>query len=377
MTNRIKEPIALNDSCYSLLALNESSCMGRQALTGGKDFTCVKYIENGSKILTGCSDGLIRIYESGTLQLTKVLGTANDTDNQSTIPVTDITSVPPRDEAYLNYFMATYANGYVKLWNAQTGDVATTLDEQRQTLGISFSPILPNFVTVGDDSVIYLYDEKTMSVSQTLKSSETMGKVDGHTSRVFCAEFHPKSANDLVTGGWDNTVQFWDVRKPNSTRFITGPHICGRGIHFKPVTGRELITASYSKETPLQKWDYSTGKLLFNYEADLFKSMLYCGMWIDSDHVGTGGADPSLFRIINSTSNNTIGYFRTQQTGIYSMDCKEHKEIAENHSESILPAASTVQSSPQPKHKIKGITIVRNVICAGRYIIELDATLNV
>lgn len=64
--------------------------------------------------------------------------------------------------------------------------------------------------------------------------------MDGHSSRIFAVSFHPKNPNDFVTGGWDNTVQFWDMRKLNSVRYIPGPHICGHGLTFKPGNGKEV-----------------------------------------------------------------------------------------------------------------------------------------
>jgi COMPASS component SWD3 len=49
----------------------------------------------------------------------------------------------------------------------------------------------------------------------------------GHSNRVFSIKFNPDDENILLSGGWDNTVQIWDIRAGASVRSIFGPHICG------------------------------------------------------------------------------------------------------------------------------------------------------
>lgn len=64
--------------------------------------------------------------------------------------------------------------------------------------------------------------------------SNTPGVLDGHTSRVFAACFNPRSNHELITGGWDNVIQFWDARQPFAIRHIAGIHICGDGLDIHP-----------------------------------------------------------------------------------------------------------------------------------------------
>lgn len=34
----------------------------------------------------------------------------------------------------------------------------------------------------------------------------------------------------VVSGGWDNTVQIWDIRVGGAVRMFYGPHICGEAV---------------------------------------------------------------------------------------------------------------------------------------------------
>lgn len=72
-----------------------------------------------------------------------------------------------------------------------------------------------------------------------LHSSESLEAMDGHKSRVFSACFNPRSAHELISGGWDNTIQFWDTRQPYALRRISGVHMCGDGLDISR-NGREV-----------------------------------------------------------------------------------------------------------------------------------------
>jgi len=73
--------------------------------------------------------------------------------------------------------------------------------------------------------------------------------MDGHKSRVFCACFHPKSMHELISGGWDDTIQFWDVRQAHSVRYISGVHICGDSLDISR-NGKEVISSLLILSSP-------------------------------------------------------------------------------------------------------------------------------
>ena len=73
--------------------------------------------------------------------------------------------------------------------------------------------------------------------------------------------------NVLVSGGWDNTIQIYDIREKGPVGSIYGPHICGDAIDFRN-DGVTLLTGSYRQDDALQLFDMRTLKCIRTYEWD-------------------------------------------------------------------------------------------------------------
>ncbi|XP_071860490.1 uncharacterized protein isoform X1 [Bombus fervidus] len=177
--------------------------------------------------------------------------------------------------------------------------------------------------------------------------------MDGHKSRVFSACFNPRSAHELISGGWDNTIQFWDTRQPYALRRISGVHMCGDGLDISR-NGREILSCAWQRENPIQLWDYGSGKLLASLEPDSYPSLLYCGKYVSNMFIACGGTDTNLFRVIDLRSHATLAMIRNLRGGTYSLD--------------IGPV--------NPKHakKTRTISVVPQLaFCAGKRIFEIDA----
>ena len=55
---------------------------------------------------------------------------------------------------------------------------------------------------------------------------DSRDKMDGHRARVFSVVYHPRQEHILLTGGWDDTVQYWDDRQRHSFRSSFFVHNC-------------------------------------------------------------------------------------------------------------------------------------------------------
>lgn len=64
------------------------------------------------------------------------------------------------------------------------------------------------------------------------KTLET-GHLGSHGNRVFCIKWDPKDENIFYSGGWDNTVFFWDVRTKTSFNKLFGLYMGGQSIDVK------------------------------------------------------------------------------------------------------------------------------------------------
>ena len=49
-------------------------------------------------------------------------------------------------------------------------------------------------------------------------------KMAGHNSLISCLKSHPTDPNILLTGGWDNTMKYYDIRarKPVCSLILSG-----------------------------------------------------------------------------------------------------------------------------------------------------------
>ena len=93
----------------------------------------------------------------------------------------------------------------------------------------------------GKDLYIHVYDETTKSLAFKMKER---GNMPGHSNRIFCTKFNQSDPNMLVSGGWDNTVQVYDLRYRGPVHAIFGPNVCGDSIAFRN-DGVTMVTGSY------------------------------------------------------------------------------------------------------------------------------------
>jgi WD40 repeat protein len=66
--------------------------------------------------------------------------------------------------------------------------------------------------------------------------------------------------NIFFSGGWDSTIQVWDVRmKEESVRKICGPTISADSLDFK---NGQILAGNYQNKDILQLWDFKSGELI-------------------------------------------------------------------------------------------------------------------
>ncbi|XP_032676363.1 uncharacterized protein LOC116846526 [Odontomachus brunneus] len=287
-------------------------------LEADNEVLCICYTEAYDFLAAGLANGHLKFYRLATGEDTLTLCDAEMMQNPA--PTTAVKRRPVHGSHPITHtVIATYANGCVKCWHYPTAQCLYTIRENRQTLGLAYHPVLPKFVTVGDDTNLCLYDEETKRRERVFHGSDSPDVMDGHKSRVFSACFHPRSAHELISGGWDDTVQFWDTRQAHSLRYIGGVHMCGDGLDISR-NGKEILTCAWQKNDPMQLWDYGSGKLIASLEPDSYSSLLYTGKYVTNMIIACGGCDSNLFRIVDLRSYSTMAMMRHVKGGVYSLD---------------------------------------------------------
>nr|XP_003702596.1 PREDICTED: WD repeat-containing protein 5B-like [Megachile rotundata]XP_012139035.1 PREDICTED: WD repeat-containing protein 5B-like [Megachile rotundata] len=317
-----------------------------------QDVLCICYTETYEFLAAGLTDGTVKLYKTNSKGENFQLRDIEITQKPS--PVTSIKHRPVhRSHPITRTIIATYVNGCVKCWHYPSSQCLYTIREKRQTLGLAYHNHLPKFVTVGNDAKIFLYDEETKKLERAFQASESLEVMDGHKSRVFCACFNPKSAHELISGGWDDTIQFWDTRQPHALRRISGVHICGDALDISK-NGREILSCAWQRDNSIQLWDYGSGKHLVTVEPDSYSSLLYCGKYVTNMFLACGGSDTNLFRVVDLRSHATLAMVRNLTGGTYSFD--------------IGPV------NPKYAKKTRTVFVVPQLaFCAGRHIFEIDA----
>ncbi|XP_018574335.1 uncharacterized protein LOC108913295 [Anoplophora glabripennis] len=300
---------------------------------GPKEALCIKYNEDFDYIGVGYNDGVIRVYQSTTGK--EALQLSDDDVKNKRSPVTSIKHRPvSKVYPVTNCFTGTYANGFIKCWNYNLNQCLYSIKEKRQTFGLTYHPRVPKFVTYGDDSRICFYDEESKTMERVLLPSDNPTIHDGHTSRVFAACFHPRNNYELITGGWDDLIHYWDLRQPHAIRHISGIHMCGEGLDIN-MRGTEILACAFQPSDPLQIFDYASAKRVSCIEPDIYACRLYCGRYASKDFIVSGGTDQNLFRVIDMQTITTVANITGLPGAVYALDLgpvKKKVEKPKDHS---------------------------------------------
>ena len=95
----------------------------------------------------------------------------------------------------------------------------------------------------------------------------------------------------IVSGGWDCTVQIWDMRTRESVRTILGPNVSGDAID---VRRDEVLVGSWRSEKAIQVFSYGNGEIVRNLSSEggtWVYSAKFCG---ENGCVAAGGNSNAL-----------------------------------------------------------------------------------
>jgi len=212
---------------------------------------CVRFNPEDKLLAAGCGDSVVRIFHCDDGRL------AYNLEHESTklrLPTTCLRWRPSESgSGTKNILLAANADGTIQHWHVTSRKCLHTItEENNQVYAIDYSPDGSQFATAGKDYAVRVYDEATKSVATKLCTGWVGAPGAGHSNRVFSLKFVPDEPQLLLSAGWDNTVQIWDLRVNQPIGSMYGPHVCGDSIDAR---GMEVLTGSWRPSKQLQLWD--------------------------------------------------------------------------------------------------------------------------
>jgi hypothetical protein len=214
-----------------------------------------------------------------------------------------------------NIISTVTADGKIDFWHSLTGKILYSITEEDPIMCMDFNNDGTIFAVGGNDKVVKLYDDNTKCLIRKLKSMDF--KYPGHSNRIFAVKFHQENDNILISGGWDNTLQVYDIREKNIVASIYGPHICGDSIDIK---GNKILSSSWASSNQIQIFDLRSYKQKYCFDvsklnmANNKSSFLYSCQFAkfrnDSEMFGIAGSNENFFgcydmKNLNDNNNNT------------------------------------------------------------------------
>jgi len=266
----------------------------------GSEGLCIDYSPDGGYVAVGCRDGCTRVLHARTGEHGYTVG--GDFDGATDHAPHAAVRFRPETGAFStrNVLLAGTTDGKLLHYHATSGKLLSAHTEPgAQFFCVEYRGEGTSFAAAGEDGAVRVYDEGKGQPACTavLRDGDGVNSV-GHSSRVYSLTWHPGDPNTLVSGGWDRTVQIWDLRVGQAVRSIYGPYVCGDAIEIDAEAG-EVLAGSWRTDANLQVYDFGSGSLKTNIPFDVegeAGTMLYTAKWGRgglAGHVLAGGSGPS------------------------------------------------------------------------------------
>jgi WD40 repeat protein len=229
------------------------------------------------------------------------------------LPVTSIRFNPRSPKSVF----ATSADGLLREWSTRQAIVTWTMREEENE--IFAMDVADSLATAGLDKTVRVYALERRAPIQQLATTQEFGEEHpGHTSRIFSLLFHPGNANSLFSGGWDDSIQMWDLRSGIAVRSMFGAHICSDTLD---ICGNFLLSGSWRTKDQVQFWDLRTFTNVQTVKWSAAKPCLvYAARFHPSgDFIAVGGSGAPEVRLISTTTFRTVAEPVRYEGNVYSI----------------------------------------------------------
>ncbi|RKP06343.1 hypothetical protein THASP1DRAFT_31833 [Thamnocephalis sphaerospora] len=190
-------------------------------------------------------------------------------------------------------WVATTSNRRILVWNVQASPddpVETVLrGHERAVSDLHWSPYQPNMIASGAlDTDIHLWDLRTpqrsaisfcawtagaarvqynrknefmlasahaniVKIWDTRKGTTPTTEIKAHGSKVNYVDWSLEEENEMLTGGQDHTIRFWDIREPTQCRGVIATQAPIRLARYAPF-GPAVLSASQRLDSTMRLW---------------------------------------------------------------------------------------------------------------------------
>jgi WD40 repeat protein len=210
----------------------------------GTRFLPVSFLPGSSLVVFGCDNGTIRVWDpagnTGTLSFggntnSKVWAVACSPDGSKII--------------------SGLANGILRVSDSRTGAELATLEGHSDRVNsVAFSPDGAQLVSGSSDCSIRIWDMRMNEEISLLRSHSPMADVTSLSHAVTSVAFSP-DGRQVVSGSRDGTVRIWDVESSKQITLLQGHHMWVFSVSFSP-DGAHV--ASGSTDGTIRVWDIQT-----------------------------------------------------------------------------------------------------------------------
>lgn len=283
---------------------------------------------NADYLLTGCYDGVLRLFQDNQL-----LATAKHIKDAG--PVKSIASTMRQDEGL---FVCTATNDeHVRLWKMQDNKfyLQSVMKGHKQGVNaICFNPKGNMAVSVSNDKSILLWDVffKGANKDEIAEPDAKKMKLDvytprqiatlsGHILEVTCAKWADQGL--LYTGSKDHTIRVWDIMSGTNTVTLQGSKVV------TCMAQQNNMILSGHPDFLIRLWDVRTK----SNKATLFKSHK---QWVRSvewrnEYQFASGADDNLVKLWDIRSGlplHSVAHFVQDTNAQQQAQSKQHKVLA-------------------------------------------------
>jgi WD40 repeat protein/serine/threonine protein kinase len=257
--------------------------VGTQSFPFAFDTTCgncLAYHADGRRLVVGCDDGAVRLFDAASGQVRALAGHARAVRG---------VAVGRRGQRVAS----AGSDGTVRIWDLKCGDAAplTISSHPRGVVSVALSPDEDLLASAGNGSAVELWDAAT---------GRHLGTFDGHEQIVYGVTFSPDGRR-LASASWDKTIRLWDVAARQHVMTLYGHTSFARAVAFTP-DGHRLVSVGEDKS--VRVWDAHDGRALFSLAGHTSVAVL-AAVHPDGRRVATTSWDGTV-KLWDITSNPEV-----------------------------------------------------------------------